>query len=150
MSIGSDRIPYAALVLGLAGLLPFLAGAAMAQFGVSGLPGWVGALATDNAMLIHYCVVILCFMSGVLWGFATDAEGRSASLAYTLSVIPALWAFFAVAPGHGFGLWALIIGFAGLLAFDLWFWLQALTPRWWLRLRIGLTTVVLACLALAL
>lgn len=150
MFTGPDRIPLPALAFGLAGLLPFLAGAALAHYGAAGLPAWVQALAEGNAMLRHYGVVILCFMSGVLWGFATDAEGRTATWAYGLSVIPALWAFFAAAPGHGFGLWALAIGFAGLLAFDVWFWMQTLAPRWWLRLRLLLTAIVLACLAVAL
>ena len=40
----------------------------------------------------------------------------------------------------------LMAGFVLLLGLDFMFWQQGLAPRWWMRLRIGLTAVVLACL----
>jgi hypothetical protein len=40
----------------------------------------------------------------------------------------------------------LAAGFAGLLALDATFAAQGLAPRWWMRLRLLLTAVVLACL----
>jgi hypothetical protein len=41
----------------------------------------------------------------------------------------------------------LMIGFAGLLVLDALFWYWGLAPRWWMRLRILLTAIVLLCLA---
>ncbi|WP_137111574.1 DUF3429 domain-containing protein [Rhodobacter sp. SY28-1] len=146
------RIPRSALLLGLAGLLPFLWSAtthlfpdlaATAAQVVS--PMFVGAVVG-----ITYGTVILSFMSGVLWGFATRAEGREAAVAYTLSVIPALWAFFMVNDASDISAIFLAAGFVGLLLLDAVFQAWGLAPRWWLRLRVMLTVVVLACLAIPL
>ena len=41
---------------------------------------------------------------------------------------------------------ALLAGFVGLLALDWAFAWAGLAPAWWMRLRIGLTAVVAACL----
>ena len=98
--------------------------------------------------MLNYGTIILAFMSGVLWGFATKAEGPQAALGYALSVVPALWAFFMVGGGAAASAIFLIAGYIGLLALDFHFWRQGLAPEWWMRLRILLTTVVVACLAL--
>jgi hypothetical protein len=86
-------------------------------------------------------------MSGVLWGFATKAEGAQAATGYALSVIPALWAFFFVGGGPTSAAIYLSAGFAGLLALDWSFARQGLAPAWWMSLRVGLTAIVLLCLA---
>ncbi len=144
-----DPIPRSALALGLAGLLPFLWGAAsvlspaLAQFGAQNF----GPLFTGTYLSLTYGTVILSFMSGVLWGFATRAEAGEAGLSYALSVVPALWAFFMVNGDPGDAAVNLAAGFAGLLLLDWHFWKQGTAPDWWLRLRLGLTVVVLACLA---
>ena len=89
-------------------------------------------------------------MSGVLWGFATRADGSEAALAYALSVIPALWVFFMVSDASATSTIFLAAGFVGLLFLDATFSAWGLAPRWWLRLRVMLTVVVLACLAVPL
>jgi hypothetical protein len=94
--------------------------------------------------------VVLAFLSGVLWGFATKAEGREAALAYSLSVIPALWGFVMVSDASDSSAIFLAAGFAGLLLLDAAFQAWGLAPRWWLRLRVMLTVVTLACLAIPL
>jgi hypothetical protein len=83
----------------------------------------------------------------VLWGFATKAEGQVAATAYALSVLPALWAFFFVGGGPVSAAIYLIFGFVGLLGLDWLFWRQGLAPAWWMRLRVGLTAVVVFCLS---
>jgi hypothetical protein len=141
-------IPRSALLLGLAGLIPFLWGAAtlfsdpLAQWGVRAL----GPRFTGPFVILQYGTVILAFMSGVLWGFATKAEGQVAASGYALSVIPALWAFFFVGGGPVSAGTYLILGFIGLLGLDWMFWRQGLAPPWWMRLRVGLTFVVVLCL----
>lgn len=129
------NIPRTPLILGLAGLIPFVLGAALASFGGAALDQAIGI-----GILLNYGTVILAFMSGVLWGFA--AKGWS--LGYGLSVIPALWAFFASFLDDPARMIALAIGFAAILGLDFAF--RDLAPAWWLRLRVILTAVVLACL----
>lgn len=143
------QIPRSALILGLAGLIPFLWGAAtqvlepLALWGVE----WLGPRFIGPYIGLSYGMVILCFMSGVLWGFATKAEDEAGRF-YALSVIPALWAFFLVGDGPVSSAIYLGAGFLGLLVLDWQFQAQGLAPRWWMRLRVMLSAVVLACLAL--
>jgi len=142
-------IPPSALFLGLAGLIPFLWGAATVL--VPGLAEWgirsIGPRFAGPYVLLSYGTVILAFMSGVLWGFATRAEGQVATSGYALSVIPALWAFFFVGGGPVSAATYLILGFLGLLGLDWMFWRQGLAPPWWMRLRVALTAVVVFCLS---
>ncbi|MEO0829152.1 MAG: DUF3429 domain-containing protein [Pseudomonadota bacterium] len=142
-------VPAVALLLGAAGLLPFLWGVAtMVVPSVEALtlrvigPRFVGPF-----VVLQYGTIILCFMSGVLWGFATRAEGTAAGFAYGLSVVPALWAFFFVGNGPTSAAINLLAGFLAVLAIDAVLWSNGLTPKWWLALRIPLTAVVSACLA---
>lgn len=142
------KIPRSALILGLAGLIPFVFGAGTLVsdgLAVAGMqtfgPRFIGPY-----VQIFYGTIILSFMSGVLWGFAARAEGRVATTGYALSVIPALWAFFMVGGGPVSAQINLIAGFIGLLGLDLLFWRQGLAPAWWMRLRILLTSIVVACL----
>ena len=145
-------IPRSVLLLGLAGLIPFVWGAltllsdGAAQFGAT----WLGARFIGPFVQLQYGTIILAFMSGVLWGFATRAEGRVATTGYALSVIPALWAFFFVGGGPVSAAIYLIAGFLGLLGLDWLFWQQGLAPAWWMQLRVGLTAVVVTCLAVGL
>lgn len=145
-------IPPAPLLLGLAGLIPFLWGAAT---NISAdLAIWSNATLGPRFggphVQLAYGTIILSFMSGVIWGFATRATGARAALWYAVSVLPALWAFFMVGAGVERSAIALIAGFLGLLFIDWGAWRQALAPEWWLRLRLLLTAVVVPCLAVAL
>ncbi|MEL7176378.1 MAG: DUF3429 domain-containing protein [Pseudomonadota bacterium] len=142
-------VPRSALILGLAGLIPFFWGALtlvstdLAQWSIRALgPRFVGPY-----VQLSYGTIILAFMSGVLWGFATKTKGAQAAACYTLSVIPALWAFFMVGSGPVSSAINLMTGFAGLLALDYMFWQWKLAPAWWMQLRVLLTALVIASLA---
>ncbi|MHA6263156.1 DUF3429 domain-containing protein [Arenibacterium sp. CAU 1754] len=148
-------IPRAPLVLGLAGLIPFVWGALVsgglvwAHMGTPGQDGYPLIVLSDGPkILISYGTVILSFMSGVLWGFAARGDpGRV--WPYLLSVLPALWAFFnggSVADQLGH----LTQGFLGLLLLDWLYVRQRLAPDWWLWLRVPLTVVVILCLTVGL
>ncbi len=145
----THTIPRAPLILGLAGLLPFLWGALTVILPDLGLltAQTIGPRFAGPYVMLFYGAVILSFMSGVLWGFATKAEGRLAATGYALSVIPALWAFFMTGGGPVSAGMSLIFGFAGLLAIDWQFARWGLVPGWWMPLRLGLSAVVIACLA---
>lgn len=143
------RIPPAALILGLAGLLPFLWSAAT-QLSPA-LAGWAAGLMPPMFLGAYvgltYGTLILAFMSGVLWGFAVRG---TEPLPYALSVVPALWAFFAVTDASDISSIFLITGYLGLVMLDATFAAQGLAPGWWLRLRLPLTAVTVACLAVPL
>ncbi len=146
------RIPTAPLLLGLAGLIPFVWGAAttwlpdLRAWGASELgPRFVGPY-----VQLFYGSIILCFMSGVLWGFSSRASGAQAALGYLLSVQPALWAFFMTGGGPVEAGKNLIYGFTGLLLLDIVFHFWELAPPWWMRLRLLLTAIVLLCLSVGI
>lgn len=142
------RIPAAPLYLGLAGLLPFLWGAATLVW--PGLGAWSGATLGPRFVgpyvQLSYGAIILSFMSGVLWGFATKGTGAVAASGYGLSTLPALWAFFFVGGGPVSAAIYLMAGFIGILGLDWMFQSQGLAPRWWMTLRLLLTAVVVLCL----
>ncbi len=146
-------IPCSALILGVTGLIPFVWGAAMTLGLVASDMNdltvesyWQRVFADGPTLLIDYGTIILSFMSGVLWGFATRAKGRMQALGFALSVVPALWAFIAVTGPLPTQAMNLILGFVGLLALDWVFTRARLTPPWWMRLRVLLTAIVVACL----
>lgn len=142
-------IPRSALILGLAGVIPFLWGAV--TYLNSDLAAWgmriLGPRFVGPYVQLFYGAVILSFMSGVLWGFATKAQGAQAATGYGLSVLPALWAFFMTGGGPTSAAIYLIFGFIGLLVLDYAFWRWELAPPWWLNLRVLLTTLVVAALS---
>jgi hypothetical protein len=129
-------------------LIPFLWGAATVLS--PALQGWgaatLGPRFVGPYVQLFYGSVILSFMSGVLWGFATKAHGARAATGYVLSVIPALWAFFMTGGGPVSAGTNLIVGFAALLILDYAFSVWGLTPKWWMSLRLLLTAVVVLCL----
>lgn len=142
------RIPAAPLLLGLSGLIPFVWGAVTVA--VPNLSQWSGETLgwrlTGYYLLQGYGIVILAFMSGVIWGFATRATGTVAATGYAFSVLPALWAFFMGTGAPGPALIALGAGFIALLMLDWMFWSHGLAPEWWMSLRILLTGFVVVCL----
>ncbi|KAF0675534.1 DUF3429 domain-containing protein [Profundibacterium mesophilum] len=140
--------PNVPTLLTMAGLLPFLWGAAtmaspaLAELGARLLgPRFIGPY-----VQLSYGTVILSFMSGILWGFATRAQGRVAATGYALSVLPALWTFFLVGGGPVSAAIYLMTGFIAVLGLDWLYWRQGLAPAWWMALRIPVTVAVLLCL----
>lgn len=132
-------------MLGWAGVIPFaglsaallLAHEPFRDIALRGLPG--------------YAAVILAFMGGVQWGLemtrgASPANWRSG---YTVSVLPALLAAAALMLTPRDALLMLAAGFAALLVYDLKRAKAGFGPNWYPRLRIALTSAVLASLAVA-
>lgn len=146
------RTPATALMLGFAGLIPFIWGALL----ILGIEMPRGATVPNvlkgdgTLIMIAYGGIILPFMAGVLWGFATNARGAQAVAAYILSVAPALWWFLMPSTGAQSGLINLATGFIGVLIIDYAFSRWELTPSWWMSLRLQLSAVVLACLCIGI
>ncbi len=143
-------IPRAPLLLGLAGLIPFVWGALTVLIPDLGI--WtsqtLGGRFAGPYVMLFYGAVILSFMSGALWGFATRLKGAQAATGYGLAVLPALWAFFMTGGGPtGSGI-SLMVGFIGILGLDWLFWYHGAAPQWWMALRLPLTAVVVTCLGI--
>jgi uncharacterized protein DUF3429 len=132
----------AVLGLGWAGVLPFAFLAAVVVFQIK-LPA-----IEARALLVDYGAVILSFMGGVQWGLAMMRSHKDGigGQGYAISVLPALLGFAAAQFATVIALPVLVIGFCGLLAFDLWTVREGLAPVWYRSLRWQLTTVVVVCL----
>ena len=142
-------LPTAALWLGYAGLIPFLAGA---------LVVWVGsgewAAFALRAQLL-YGVVILAFMGAVHWGLAiaaygSDDGGPPGWGRLAASVTPALLAWFSTFLVAWAALALLIVSFVGLFFFDVRETRAGRAPPWYPRLRRPLTIIVVLSLAASL
>ena len=135
-------IPFPALALGLAGLIPFVYAAAATLAPTLE----IGALPRGSVFEV-YGVVILAFMAGCLWGFAAK-DGERLWMRLGLSVIPAILIFFAVLWFGGALIVILMVAFPALLLVDFALARGGAAPTWWMRLRALLTSVVTLCLAI--
>ncbi|MEX6504662.1 DUF3429 domain-containing protein [Pseudomonas zhanjiangensis] len=139
--------PRLAILLGYAGLLPFVSGA----LGIWVIP--VGWRSFVMAALLDYSVLILAFMGAIHWGLAmrADASDERAQMQLGLSIVPPLLGWLAVA--SGIPMWLslpiCLIAFIALYLADLHATKVGLAPRWYPRLRTPLTAVVTLSLLLA-
>jgi hypothetical protein len=138
---GLGDVPRPALVLGGAGLIPFLAGVA----GVWTLdyPDFFLAL----NLMMAYAAVVLAFLGAVHWGLALAQEAAGNWRRLAPSVLPALAGWFALMLPNALGLLLLAIGFAGAFLADRAAVTANRAPAWYRALRKPLTLVVLAGLA---
>jgi hypothetical protein len=136
-------VPPAARWLGLAGLLPFYAGA---------LALWLGPPdASALSALLSYAAVILSFLGAVHWGRALASPEQQNWSVLGWSVAPALMGWLAAewmdsAPA----LLLLIVGFWAAFVVDLRAVADGRFPRWYLALRKLLSALVVLALALSL
>lgn len=146
---GRTEIPTPALVLGLAGLIPFaMIPLAVALEGSGLVPDVARAHVTVPALML-YAAIILSFMGGVQWGIAIRSMDDGLSTAwrrYGVSVLPAIMAWFAVFLATRNALIMLATGFVLLLIYDLWTVRMSEAPDWYERLRLILTTAVVISL----
>ena len=143
----AEKPPRLAVLLGYAGLTPFVGGA----LGIWIIPaGWRAFVLSS---LLDYAAVILAFMGAIHWGLAMRAEAKDerAQIQLALSVIPPLLGWLAIAPGVpiGLALPMLLLAFVGLYLADLRAVRLGLAPRWYTRLRTPLTLIVALSLLLA-
>ncbi|MBG6077055.1 DUF3429 domain-containing protein [Polaromonas sp. CG_9.11] len=130
-----------ARALGLAGLLPFVAGAAaLAMLQVPGLQAWAGTA------LVAYAALIATFLGGIHWGLAMqDVPPVNVRLGWGIS--PSLLAWVAVLLPPSAGLVVLAALLVACYVVDRRLYASAGLSRW-LGLRLQLTAVATAsCLA---
>jgi hypothetical protein len=143
------RIPLPALVIGYLGLIPFVYGV-MLLFSEAGSLPTFGFFSSDREGGLHvlenFGAVILGFMGGCLWGFAS-APGRASSWPLlAAAAVPAFLGFAAIRPDPELSCIALAFGFVVLQGIDVLFHRAGVAPDWWLSLRLPLTAGVMACL----
>jgi len=140
--------PRTAWQLGLLGLVPMIWGVAELYLAPvrSFSEAWLNPAFYGPFAPLRYASIILAFMSGVFWGFAAKADGKTAALCYKLSVLPALYTYlFVLGEPENLAL-KLASGFALILGLDHLFAQKKLTPDWWMQLRVALTAVMVLCL----
>ena len=141
-----DRIPLAALIPGVLGLIPF--------WGLALLVAMPMYVPEDLALfaLCTYGATILTFVGAIWWGLAVHApEGAPRSWMFIWSVIPALIGWGGVMVGEEIGMPMIMIGLLMQWALDLtvhracpsWF------PAWVVKLRTLLTVAAVTAMAIA-
>ncbi|MEM1372335.1 MAG: DUF3429 domain-containing protein [Pseudomonadota bacterium] len=161
-----SSVPIAAWLLGVSGLIPFV-GLSLSVAVETPIERTFAATA-----LSFYGAIILSFMSGVHWGLTmrgssnavtagqspivnSSNAGKGPSVLqdvtlYGASVFPALIAWFAlILLPTTWAMAAIAAAFAGLLVYDFAMIKRGYAPAWYALLRIPLTAVVVASLALA-
>jgi hypothetical protein len=128
--------------LGFGGLIPFIVLAALTLIGPEGWKDWV------SGGLIAYGAVILSFLGGITWGLAVTRERKPDPL-YLASMAPFFAAWIALLLPRFPGLLLLMAAFLGSLANDFLLKKAGLSPGWFFSLRVTLTAIVVACLAVA-
>ncbi|MCE4225718.1 DUF3429 domain-containing protein [Methylobacterium sp. C25] len=130
-------VPIGAVILGVAGLIPFLGFAALSISGSDGGLGPVGL--SPRTILSAYGAVIASFLGGIRWGAAAARNAGNAD--YLVAVIPSLLAWAALAAPAPWDLRVLgcLVLLWGVIDQDLS--RRGMTPVWMGRLRLLLSCV---------
>ena len=147
-----ESVPRPAAVYAAAGLIPFLACAALVWI----LPYPWNAFALD--VQLYYGAVVLSFLGAVHWGLAmagtgAGKEGAAAACTWTRlgwAVAPALVGWLSVIMVPLVGLITQILAFTAAFFGDVRAARLGLAPLWYTRLRRPLTALVLVSLGVAL
>ena len=147
MTGSTTRIPPFTRALGVGGLVPFI---------VFSLALWLPLDFTQHTLaaglLLTYAALILSFLGAIHWGLAlraTPAEGEPDAVAMLWGVCPCLYAWLALMLPAPVGAGALAAGFIAQWLMDRARLQRLGAPGWLLRLRTGLSVVVVVTLAAA-
>ena len=138
-------VPIGAVLLGVAGLIPFLGFAALAVSGTDGGLSIIGL--SPRTILSAYGAVIASFLGGIRWG-AAAARG-SGNADYLVAILPSLiaWAALAAPAPWDLRILGALVLLWGLVDQDLA--RRGLAPAWMGRLRLILSGVAGAALLVA-
>lgn len=130
-----------AIVVGIAGLLPFLA----AILGLFTLPGQSVVIASYFYL---YSAGILAFMAGIYWPLAMQLENRCYPISPLVTMLLSQVFFITAGIGLLLPIAAQIVvytlAYVALYVVDAR-WMRGYWPDWYLKLRLVLTAVVLSC-----
>lgn len=130
-----------AVFVGMAGLIPFIAAIILLL-----------TMNHDAAVILHYFYVysagILAFMAGIYWPLAMQLDNRCYPLSPLVTMV--LSQIFFVSAGVGLllsGAGQVILYTAAYLALYIVDarWMRVYWPAWYLKMRLGLTSVVVLC-----
>ncbi len=139
----ANQIPLSALVLGLAGLLPFLACAVSQWTSMPFLPP-----ADGLRFGIAYGAIILSFLGGIRWGTGLSTpEDSGQEFEFALSVVGSLMGWMSLLLSPLLGLSLLITGFLLQSLWDILSVERGRLPQWFGRLRMILTAGAVTSLA---
>ena len=145
-SIGGDNnIPKAAIILGLAGVLPFVV------FGLLAITLGGGSVTPKLAdtLLIGYGAVILSFIAGVRWGLALTVPNESdQALQLTVSTVPSIIAWAACFMPFAYGLPLLAFTHAAIAVWDIRAMHNGRGPVWYAKLRMILASLAVGILVI--
>ncbi|WP_192035233.1 DUF3429 domain-containing protein [Halomonas sp. YLGW01] len=136
---GEPRLP---ILLGLAGLIPFV---------VTALGGWWAPVAWQVpalAAFLAYGAVILSFLGGIHWGLAMGRDAPSSPAfrrRLVASMAPSLIAWPGLLWGGLPGALVMMLGFLAVRGLEASPASVAGLPSWYRRLRNVLTAVVVVC-----
>ena len=144
--IGEDKnIPKAALILGLAGVLPFIVFGLLAMT----LGAEIVTPTQADALLIGYGAIILSFMAGVRWGLALTAHNESdQAVQMMVSVVPPLIAWTACFMPFAYALPLLTLTHAAVAVWDIRAMHNGRGPVWYAKLRMILASLAVGILVI--
>lgn len=147
--MSSERFPPTVpLVLGVAGLIPFVGLAALTWMQGAG-PFGIGSGQARLALAV-YGAVILSFLGGIRWGIVMGFEEQErAARDYVLAVLPALIGWAALALPRPADLYVLAFAHVLLGLLDYGLACRTVAPEWFGRLRMALSAVAALALLVA-
>lgn len=140
-----NPVPMGAVILGVAGLIPFLGFAALSVAGNDGGLGTLGL--SPRTILSAYGAVIASFLGGIRWGAVAARNAGSGD--YLLAIVPSLvaWAALAAPAPWDLRILGVLVLAWGLVDQDMP--RRGIVPRWLGRLRLVLSGVAGAALLVA-
>ncbi len=143
--IDERNIPLSALVLGLAGTVPFMALAVAITMNFS-----IPLIDNPVAGLVAYAAIILSFLGGIRWGFALRMSDQTLQgRAFILSVGPSIAGWLLLLPPSPMALVVMPVLFVLMGLAD-----QTMgtvgAPAWYMRLRLLLSVIVTLSLLCAI
>lgn len=143
--IDERNIPISALVLGLAGTVPFMALAVAITMNFS-----IPLVDNPVAGLVAYAAIILSFLGGIRWGFALRMSDQTLQgRAFILSVGPSIAGWLLLLPPSPMALVVMPVLFVLMGLAD-----QTMgtvgAPAWYMRLRLLLSVIVTLSLLCAI
>jgi uncharacterized protein DUF3429 len=130
-----------AILVGILGLIPFITAIVL-----------LFTMPQNTLDLLHYFYIysagILAFMAGIYWPLAMQLDNRCYPLSPLMTML--LSQLFFLSAGIGLLLspagqvLLYTLAYLGLYVVDAR-WMRAYWPEWYLRLRLGLTSVVVVC-----
>ena len=136
------RLPLIVILLGYAGLIPFVIGPAWMTFAPETEPTWL------DFVWVNYVTLLAAFLAGTFWGFALPAvQGPNGLLGIFMASVLMLLTWVTMSLVLPYELYALAGVFALLLLADLWRERTLDTLPGYFRLRTTLTAGAIGAIA---